>query len=460
MTNKKNDPRPLVFVTGIGQTWTTLRGGRARWNLFPREKEIVFGGLSAKERLAFGRAAGAALRFLSLGGKAPSGKAFQGAVEALLRHCRADDNGDLPESLDVRIYGDRSFDVLGKTPFYPGDDGENAETLLSRLLRDVPCRDFIPEYGAENLYCFNYSPFTDLCRAAAALRETLEKIVEKHGGKTAVLVPMSMGAAVTLAYLDAYYTDEGSVGENLLHSVVSVVGAWDGSEGFADLITAKTAPDWRERFYGGFLPSQKLPPALLRLLTRRPARTDALLKAALDAFLDGVLMRTSALPALVPKGRWAEAYPFLFDPARKKRNSRFLAVQKETDRFIAAQKHLSARMRAANEACGVTFSFVAGTGLNPGDESNDFAFMKFLASAGREDTDGVLQLSSAMPFDLDAPPAWVRDFAVFDRQRHEIGNNPAALRLLFDLAAGKAAHVPHFVPRNEERSAEKQEDEE
>lgn len=452
MADRTDATRPLVFVTGIGQTWTTLLGGRVRWNLFPQDKETVFGGLSAKQKLPLAKAAGAALRYLAFGGKTPQSGAFQGAVETLLRHCRADDHGDLPESLDVRIYGDRSFETLGKTPFFPGDD-ENAETLLSRLLRDVPCRDFIPEYGAENMYCFNYSPFTDLYRAAASLRETLGKIVKKHGGKPAVLVPMSMGAAVTLAYLDAYYTDTGSVGENLVHSVVSVVGAWDGSEGFADLITGNTAKDWRERFYGEFLPSAKLPAPLLRLLTRAPERTDALLKAALNAFLDGVLLRTSALPALVPKGRWKTAYPFLFDPARKTRNSRFAAVQQETDRFIAAQKNLPARMRTAAEVCGVSFSFVAGTGLKPGDESNDFAFMKFLASADRQDTDGVLQLSSAMPFDRSAPPAYVRQFTVFDRQRHEIGNNPAAMRLIFDLAAGKAVNAAHFVPAQNETAS-------
>lgn len=436
MTDRAELSPPLVFVTGIGQTWTTLHGGRVRWNLFPRDRETVFGGMSIKERGRLLRAAGAALRFLAFGGT-PDGRALQGAAETLLRHCRADDRGDLPAALDVRIYGARSFEVLGKTPFCPGDAGEGAETLLSRLLRDVPCEAFIPEYGAGNMYCFNYSPFTDLYRAAQALREMLQTVVRRHGGQRAVLVPMSMGAAVTLAYLDAYYTDEGSIGENLIGRVVSVVGAWDGSEGFADLITANAAQNWNERFYGDFLSGQKLPKPLLRLLLRRPERTNALLCAALDAVLDGVLLRTSALPALVPKDRWETVYPFLFDPARRARNSRLPAVQKETDRFIAAQKNLQNRMRAVYETCGVSFCFVGGTGLRPGEESSDFAFMRFLASAGRQDTDGVLQLSSAMPFDLEAPPAYVRRFEVYDRQRHEIGNNPAAMRLIFDLAAGE-----------------------
>ena len=47
---------PIVFVTGVGQTWTSLKGDHVhRWNLFARDKEIIFGGLTAKDRLRFGR---------------------------------------------------------------------------------------------------------------------------------------------------------------------------------------------------------------------------------------------------------------------------------------------------------------------------------------------------------------------------------------------------------------------
>ncbi len=440
MTGGKNARRPIVFVTGVGQTWTSLRGDdRFRWNLFARDPEVIFSGLDASARMQLVRTAGQIVRYL-LNGKRPVNRTeLRKALTTLLRFCYVDDAGELPLRAEVHIYGARSFAELAVTDFYTGKQtNDPARTILDRLLRDVPCRDFMEQYGAENMYCFNYSPFTDLYAAADALHATLGAIAQKSGFDKVVLVPMSMGAAVTRAYIDAYYTPEGPTRENYIDRVVSVVGAWDGSEGFADLLLGRVSADWNDCIFDETLPGMNLNPLLLRSLQRHPERLNTLLRQLLDALLDGILMRSSAFLALVPQGRWAEMYPYLFSDARFAQNSRLLFVQRETDRFLRAQANLRQRMQDLYTTCGVRFSFVGGTGLKPGEESRDFDFMRFLACRDRTDTDGVLQLSSSMPFDMEHPADYVRGFTVYDRQPHEIGGNDEAMRQIFAYITDRA----------------------
>ena len=431
---------PIVFVTGVGQTWTSLRANNhERWNLFARDPSVIFGGLSASDRVHLLRTAGQIVRYLTTGKPAVPQSGLRQALSTVLRFCRADDDGRLPVCTDVHIYGARSFDELSRVDFFSGKPTDDpTKSLLDRLLRDVPCREFLPEFGAENMYCFNYSPFTDLYAAADALHGTLRAIVQQRGGGKVVLVPMSMGAAVTLAYLDAYYTPDGAVRENFIHRIVSVVGAWDGSEGFADLLQGRVCDDWNTRIYEDVLPKQKLHPLLLHCLVQHPDRVNALLRQLLFALLDGILMRSSAFLALVPHARWPEMYPYLFSDERFAQNTRLLEMQKQTDRFLHAQANLRQRMQDVYDTCGIHFSFVGGTGLHPGEDSSDFEFMRYFRCADRTDTDGVLQLDSAMPFDMNDPAPYVHAFRVFDRQMHEIGGNPEAMRLIFDLSSGKA----------------------
>ena len=171
---QENARYPIVFVTGVGQTWTSLKGDHVhRWNLFARDKDIIFGNLSAEDKLRFGRVAAGAARAL-LTGRPVSQTELRLALTTVLRFCYVDDDGRLPDCTEVHIYGARDFAELGRTDFFTGEETSDAsKTILDRLLRDVPCRDFMEKYGAENMYCFNYSPFTDLYAAADALLDAI-----------------------------------------------------------------------------------------------------------------------------------------------------------------------------------------------------------------------------------------------------------------------------------------------
>ena len=90
---QENARYPIVFVTGVGQTWTSLKGDHVhRWNLFARDKDIIFGNLSAEDKLRFGRVAAGAARAL-LTGRPVSQTELRLALTTVLRFCYVDDDG-------------------------------------------------------------------------------------------------------------------------------------------------------------------------------------------------------------------------------------------------------------------------------------------------------------------------------------------------------------------------------
>lgn len=427
---EQNRNVPLIFVTGVGQTWSTLQGSEDKWNLFPQGKKAL--PLTNKRRLM-------SLLFHAL----TDGKVSQDLLEAqfrsMFRYCRVDRQGNLPPQVQVRLYGPRSFETLSHIDFYTGEKTDDpSRSLLDRLLRDVPCRELMEQYGADRMFCFNYSPFTDLYAQAQNLRDFID--VVRRGCPDAgrvTLVPMSMGASIVLAYMDAY---AAHVCDNV-GAVLSVVGAWDGSEALADVLEGAVCDDWTDRFYHQFLPSLLHQKPLLRLLQRDTQRTDRLLRQLHLALLDTVLLRCSAFLAMVPYHRWETLYGTLFHQQRMLRCSRLPIVQRQADRFISAQKNLHACMTNLTRNASVRFFFLGGYGLDFGEGSRDFDFLQLTRSAGQGGSDGVLQISSAVPGTVYTADSVREDSGWFPqnsfyylRQAHEIGDNPEAMAQLLTLA--------------------------
>ena len=472
---------PIVFVTGIGQTWSTLRDDtKHRWNLFPDDKEVLFrdypkGGKRRLARLA----AQAAVRCVT-GLPVLRKKSIDTAMQDLFRWCTVDQSGKLPDRVEVRIYGARSFDKLAHVDFETGAYTDRFDaSLLARIYKDIPCGSLADSFGAQNLYCFNYSTFSDIYADADALHRMLEEVIadqrDKTGAKKVILVPMSMGATVVSAYLDKYYTDTGSIGENLVEKVVSIVGAWDGSDGLADLLACNGGEGWRTRFYGDFLPAMLGDKQWLLHLLRKKA-TDDTLRQLLDGALDNLLLNTSAFLALLPLARFDALAEKLFSPARMQRLPRIRAVRAEADAYHAAQQNLRHRLYAIRENCGVGFYFLCGYGMLFGNGGSDFDFLKLFDSAEKTNSDTVIQVSSTAPGtsfvkpgerfadsagrrlspdgSVDAATAWFPETSwYFAGQEHELGHNTTALKLAIDIALGKVAdvHTPYYPQFNESR---------
>ncbi|MBE6812409.1 MAG: hypothetical protein E7523_05955 [Ruminococcaceae bacterium] len=478
---------PIVFVTGIGQTWSSLKSDTDhRWNLFPGDTEVLFHDFPKGGKRRIAGFALQALRTALTGSDCVKEKHIDGVLKDLLRWCIVDNDGNLPAEVDVRIYGARSFEKLKNVDFATGEYTEDeGKSLLKRIYVDVPCKDLAAVYGAQNMYCFNYSTFSDLYTDADKLHEMIKAVIEdqkdKTGAKQVILIPMSMGATVVSAYLDKYYTDEGSVGENLVSKVISIVGAWDGSHGMADLLECNGGKDWNEKFYDSFLRETVDNESLFKCLNlmNRDAVNKLLVKLV-NGLLDNLLLNTSAFMALIPKDRFDKLSPKLFSAERMAKVPRLGFVKAEAERYHAAQCNLQNRMKALHEKCGIGFYFLAGYNMPFGGIKSDFEFLGLLGSAKNANTDTVIQVESTVPGtrsvpfgqklsanensrlspdgSVDAATAWFADTSwYFEGQEHELGTNNTALKLAVDIALGEVENTQNekYPQFNESRDIRK-----
>lgn len=448
MEEKRKPDAPIVFVTGIGQTWSSLKEKYPdRWNLFPRNSKLLFNDFRIKDYLNLGAfAAESGISLLT--GKGNCSSKARKTLSALMKYCIPDRNGNLPDDVKVRIYGPRSFDILRHTDFDSGEYVENCEDpLLNRIYIDIPCGRLSHIYGEENLYCFNYPSFSRLYQDADKLHEMIKGVIEDQKNKTGsdkvILVPMSMGATVVNAYLDKY-------GSSLVSKVISIVGAWNGSNALADMLVFKTAPDAKKRL-GSLIGGKALEIA-------NKAKHENLHKTiglVIDALVEAVMLKTTTFMALIPAERYDDVSEVLFTDERIRRNEFLDEIIAESERYHNAQKNIASRFRELKEKYGTDFYFISGYGLKFGEGSNDFEFLSMMESASENDTDGVIQISSTTPGtklnpdgSIDPASAYFADHSwYFDGQKHELGTNNTALRLAFDIALGDIEDINGKYPQ-------------
>ncbi len=445
MENRKPS-EPIIFVTGIGQTWSTLSDKYPdRWNLFPRSGRLLFNDFGIKDYVNTGLlAAEAALSMLTGRGLRPV--RARNTVSAIMKYCIPNRDGKLTDEVNVRIYGARPFSELRHIDFNSGKRIENCEdSLLARMYIDIPCDRLSHIYGEENLYCFNYSSFSRLYKDADALDEMIKTVISKRNDSTGkvILVPMSMGATVVNAYLDKY-------GSGLVSKVISIVGAWNGSDALADMLVFNTAPDAQKKL--GCLIHGK---ALEYAQKAKKENLHKTLGTVLDAFVETVLLKTTTFMALIPSERYDEVSKILFTPERFKRNAFLGEIKEEAERYHNAQSNIKSRFYELNQKYGTDFYFISGYGLKFGEGSNDFSFLSLMKSSENADTDGVIQISSTTPGtahlpdgSIDPASAYFADKAwYFEGQKHELGTNNTALRLAFDIALGEISDINGKYPQ-------------
>lgn len=472
VNNKVNPPYPLVFVTGIGQTWTTIKGSTGeRWNLVPRSKEVLFCNHGVSDYVHMGKTAAKAGCGILSGKGFPKHQELNRIFEKMFYACITDSEGRLPDDVDVRIYGPRSFDVLRKTEFHSGKiNPETEDSLLSRLYRDIPCKELAAEIGEENLYCFNYSPFFDIYDNAENLRKMILGVIEDQKSKTGadkvILIPMSMGATVVTAYLDLYYDDNGPVGDDLVSKIISIVGAWNGSDALADLLALKFAPDFDRRF-AAFAGED----TLAKLGKLNPDRVKRFALTAVDSLFESLLLRSTCFMALIPCERYQELATRLFSYERLCRNPRLARVKKRAEKYHGAQLNLRKHMNSFLKGEDKGIYFISGYNMTFGEEGRDFDFLSLLSCADTTNSDSVIQISSTAPGtsfvkkgdafpanrkseylspegSIDAATCWFPDTAwYFDGQKHELGTNNTALRLAGDIALGKVDTIADRYPQ-------------
>ncbi len=339
------------------------------------------------------------------------------------------------------------------------ETGNFESEAKNRFYSSIPCKDIALEKFGENfedyLYVFNYNAFSYTSKNVEALHEFVETIIaeNKVGAKDIVLVPMSMGASVVTAYMDKYPT----VAQNHIRRVVSIVGAWDGSDVVADLLMRRFCDESADLFYNGLLsdligePWGYLVNIALRLFPKHVLR--GFVDKALSAIATELFCATPSLCNLIPADQYDEISPLI----------KSSVVKAEADNFQQAKKRLNTTMSNL-EAEGVTFSFISGYGLPFGAITSDYSAFGFMKSAALTNSDEIINIDSTAPgtsfvaFDkkfedtdgrilspdgsIDISTTYRKDSSwFFYQQKHELEYNNTAIALALELATGNVKTV-------------------
>ena len=470
----------IVFVTGIGQSYSYLfdesyteegafKSGTlqdyknyapliaegkysARWNLFNsfdeafEDKETV----SAIVKTALRLLVSGVIRKCII--KEEDVKTI---VSNLFKFNLVDEEGNA----HPRVVTPRYAMPVSEYPYAEGKDGKMRSEARERFFSAIPCEDIAKAKFGKNyedyLYVFNYGAFSYTSKNVEGLHDFIETILKnnKVGAKDVVLIPMSMGASVVSAYMSKYPT----VAKNHIRRVVGIVGAWDGTEIIADMLTQQYCDNSADLFYNGLIgnligePWGYVVNIALRLFPKQVLRDT--IDMALKGFATDLFGPTPSLLNMAPLDRYDEIKWCISSDV----------VRKEVDAFYKAKSNLLKTMRNLEKE-GVTFSFIAGYGLPFGACTSDYSLFGFMKNAPTTNSDEIINIDSTAPgtsfvpygqkFEdtkgrtlspdgsLDISTAYFKDSSwYFYEQKHELEYNNTALSLALNLATGEVKTV-------------------
>ena len=472
----------IIFVTGIGQSFSYLfdesyleegafehgtlqdyenwapliAEGKymARWNLFA---DYFDEALEKKEtKSAIAKLVLQLLATLFIRKNVVKEEDIRTLISNLFAFNLVDENGKSSE----RVVTPRYICPLSDYPGAYDENGRYFSESKTRFYTSIPCQDVAREKLGENyedyLYCFNYNAFSYTSKNVKDLHDYIETVLETNrvGANKVVLIPMSMGASV----VDAYLAEYPDVEDNHVRRVVSIVGAWNGSDVAMDLINKTYADNSADLFYNGIIaelvgePWGYLVNVALRLFSKAALRS--FIDEALGVFVDVMILHTPSLFALIPDYGYSQVRPLITSEA----------VLKEADKYCLETEPTIKTRFAALEEQGVTFSFISGYGLPFGSETQDYHVFGFMHSAERTNSDEIINVSSTAPGtefvayneafadtegrvlspdgSIDIANAYYKDSSwYFDRQKHELEYNNTALSLAISLAIGEIKTV-------------------
>lgn len=362
-----------------------------------------------------------------------------------------------------RVVTPRYAMPVSEYPWAEGENGELRSEARERFFSAIPCEDIAKEKFGKNyedyLYVFNYSAFSYTSKNVEGLHEFIETILanNKVGATEVVLVPMSMGASVTTAYLDAYPTRASSH----VKRVVGIVGAWDGTEIIADMLTQNYCePLSADLFYNGLISDLVGEPwgyvvnIALRLFPKQVLRD--FIDMALCGLATDLFGPTPSLANMAPLSRYEEVMATGFITSD--------VVRAEVDAFYEAKARLHTETIPGLQAEGVTFSFIAGYGLPFGACTSDYSLFGFMKNGPITNSDEIINIDSTAPGtsyvaynekftdtegrelspdgSIDISTCYYKENSwYFYQQKHELEYNNTALSLALNLATGHVTDV-------------------
>ncbi len=382
---------PIVFVTGIGQTWTHLvnedgsyktdaDGDIIEYNLIYPDFNLVLGDMGSILNLLL--LVGEILGTIVLDTNLVKKDHVSALLEKLFYYNIIDEKGNLPAEVE---------DVTKPFPI-----SKYNEIDLDNFYRSIPCQEMAATIGTDNIFCYNYSAFSFTFNNADGLDKFINEILDEYSdADKVVLIPMSMGASVVNAYL-ANYGHKAQV-----KRVVGIVGAWNGSSVFADLLEGRYAEDAPEILYNRILqelvgePWGYLINVLIRLMPKSAAR--GLIDEALEGLKESLMYKTPSLLALIPWQRYERIEQNILC------GDEYAYIREQTRPYYEIQKNLKNIMKDLEEKQGVEFYFITGYGLEFGGFSSDYLFFRFMESAVTTNSDEIIEIASSAPGTTFAP---------------------------------------------------------
>ncbi len=448
--NAKDDVTPVVFIPGIGQSQTYKYDDDgnevASWNMLHVNTD--FASFSIFDWVKMLRLVAGLVTTIIVQRDVVSESAVKGALEVLF--------------VDHLRNADGEFVNNVVTPNYPCPISGYNEDARSIFDRRIPCQALVNEIGEDNVYCYNYSIFSNTFENAEGLNDYIEEVVlPQTGSDKVILVPMSMGASVVNNYLNLY-PDAGRV-----EKIISVVGAWQGSDVFADLMLAdfdENAPDMVYTDAIQQIGVDAMTGSLINIAARilPKQEVDNLLYDIISAFVKTLIVPNTSLISLCPPDRYEEF-------ADKYLQGEELAETKsQTDSYAKAQRELKERLEYQQEKYGTELYFIAGYNLGFGGGSGDFGFFKFFETQDTTNSDEVIEISSTAPGtsyvpagtsfsdeyiadpshhvspdgSIDTSTAYFENTTwYFNKQYHELTENNIALNLAYDIAMNKVKSI-------------------
>ena len=445
----KEEVTPVVFVPGIGQSQTYKYDDEgnvvADWNLLHINTD--FASFSIFDWINLVKFVAEFITSICVQKDVIPQSSITNVLEIFFSDHLSDENGNPINNVVTPLH---------KYPVSEYDE-EAREIFDDR----IPCQFLLDEIGEENVYCYNYPVFSNADANAVGLNDFIENVVLKQtGAKKVILVPMSMGASVVNNYLNQY-PDAGRVAK-----VISIVGAWDGSDVFGDLMLADFDDNAPAMVYTNLLGSLGFVDPYVgsiiniaaRILPKQELRN--ILDDIVDSLVKTLFLTNTSFLSLCPSGRYdefAEKYLQGDDMAE---------VREQTARYAEAQKNLKERLEYQQVTYGTEFYFISGYNLAFGDE--DYGFFKFFETFDTTNSDEIIQISSTAPGtsyvpagqsfsdeyiadpahnvspdgSIDASTCYFEDTSwYFEGQKHELTDNNTALSLAFEIALGNIHSV-------------------
>lgn len=445
----KEEVTPVIFVPGIGQSQTYKYDDEgnvvADWNLLHINTD--FASFSVFDWIKLVKFVAEFITSICVQKDVIPSSSIDNVLKIFFADHLNDENGDPINNV--------------VTPLHTYPVSEYDEEARNIFDNRIPCDFLLEEIGEENVYCYNYPIFSNADRNAIGLNDFIENVVLKQtGAEKVILVPMSMGASVVNNYLN-HYPDAGRVAK-----IISIVGAWDGSDVFGDLMLADFDDNAPAMVYTNLLGELGFVDPYVgsiiniaaRILPKQELRN--ILDDIVDSLVRTLFLDNTSFLALCPSSRYdafAEKYLQGDDMAD---------VRAQVEKYATAQANLDSRLKYQQAKYGTEFYFISGYNLAFGDE--DYGFFKFFETYDTTNSDEIIQISSTAPGtsyvpagqsfsaeyiadpahnvspdgSIDASTCYFEDTSwYFEGQKHELTDNNTALSLAFEIALGNIHSV-------------------